>query len=263
MAGLALCAVGLLAAVPGAASIDARATCTRIAEAADEAGLPAPFLARLIWTESRFDPRAVSPKGALGVAQFIPETAARRGLADPFDHDAAIAASARYLADLRQRFGNLGLAAAAYNAGEGRVERWLAQGGALPDETERYVSAITGRPAAWFRRRGREAPQRPLARGAAFLDSCADLPTATLRAARPWRVALATGLSRADAAATLDRMRRHYEALFAPHGLALAHNPNRRRGAWSVVVEAPSWSRAVRLCERLQARDGACAVLPR
>ncbi|HUF86538.1 MAG TPA: lytic transglycosylase domain-containing protein [Thermohalobaculum sp.] len=95
--------------------------CTLIERAAGRHGLPAPFLARLIWLESRFDARAVSPKGALGVAQFMPATAARRGLADPFDPDLAIPAAAAYLAELRAEFGNLGLAAAAYNSGESRV----------------------------------------------------------------------------------------------------------------------------------------------
>ena len=83
------------------------------------------FLARLLWRESLFDPNVVSSKGAQGIAQFMPETAAKRGLADPFDPIAAVAASAAYLAELKKTFGNIGLAAAAYNAGEQRVTDWL------------------------------------------------------------------------------------------------------------------------------------------
>ncbi|MEO0911575.1 MAG: lytic transglycosylase domain-containing protein [Pseudomonadota bacterium] len=102
------------------------------------------FLARLIWKESLFDRTAVSHAGAEGIAQFIPETAARRGLDDVFNPAKALAASAAYLADLRRDFGNLGLAAAAYNAGEGRVSGFVAGERTLPRETRNYVYAITG-----------------------------------------------------------------------------------------------------------------------
>ena len=83
---------------------------------------PMPFV-RLIWKESRFNPRAVSPKGAQGIAQFMPGTAEERGLDDPFEPKSAIVHSASLLADLRREFGNFGLAAAAYNAGAERVRR--------------------------------------------------------------------------------------------------------------------------------------------
>ena len=70
--------------------------------------LPVAFLTRLIWQESRFDAHAVSPAGARGVAQFMPETAAGRGLANPFDVTDAINKSAEFLRDLTKQFGNLG-----------------------------------------------------------------------------------------------------------------------------------------------------------
>ena len=108
---------------------DAAALCGLISAAAEEHGLPKPYFARLIWKESRFKINAVSPAGAQGIAQFMPATAMRRKLRDPFDPEQAIPASAAYLADLREDFGNLGLAAAAYNSGEERVTRWLAKGG--------------------------------------------------------------------------------------------------------------------------------------
>lgn len=118
--------------------------CRALTEAADAHGLPVGFFARLIWTESRFRQRAVSPVGAQGVAQFMPATAAEYGLADPFDPVQALPASARFLSKLRDQFGNLGLAAAAYNAGGGRVQDWLARRKALPMETQNYVRAVTG-----------------------------------------------------------------------------------------------------------------------
>jgi len=110
------------------------------------------FFARLIWQESRFDPTAVSRAGAQGVAQFMPATANSRGLADPFDPIESIAHSAKLLRDLRRELGNLGLAAAAYNAGPRRVRDWLAGRRGLPRETDAYVRLITGQsPEQWAR----------------------------------------------------------------------------------------------------------------
>jgi hypothetical protein len=108
--------------------------------------IPIWFLTRLIRQESGFNPQAVSPAGAMGIAQFMPATAAERGLVDPLDPAQAIPKSAELLKDLKGRFGNLGLAAAAYNAGPQRVQTWLSGRGGLPLETRSYVLAITGRP---------------------------------------------------------------------------------------------------------------------
>ena len=118
--------------------------CRALEQDAAENGLPVEFFARVIWQESRFNARAVSAKGAEGIAQFMPATADYRGLIDPFDPIEALKNSASYLHDLRERFGNLGLAAAAYNAGPGRVSAWLASHRALPSETRNYVAIITG-----------------------------------------------------------------------------------------------------------------------
>jgi Transglycosylase SLT domain len=124
--------------------------CRIIEAAATREALPVPFFARLIWRESRFDPRAVSPAGAQGIAQFMPFVANGRGLADPFDPLSALLESAEYLGELLRRFGNVGLAAAAYNAGPKRVQDWLAKRGGLRQETRDYVAIITGHgPRAW------------------------------------------------------------------------------------------------------------------
>jgi Transglycosylase SLT domain len=115
--------------------------------AALEHDLPVDFFTRLLRKESRFDPQAVSPAGARGIAQFMPRTAAERGLEDPFDPAQALPAAAEFLSELRKRFGNLGLAAAAYNAGPRRVQDWLDKKiVALPRQTRDYVQSITGRP---------------------------------------------------------------------------------------------------------------------
>src|SRR4029079_738130 len=111
--------------------------------------LPVEFFARVIWQESRFRADAVGPvtrsgKRAQGIAQFMPGTAAERNLLNPFDPIQALPKSAEFLSELRRQFGNLGLAAAAYNAGPRRVREWLGRSGGMPTETRNYVAAITG-----------------------------------------------------------------------------------------------------------------------
>src|SRR5436190_19998822 len=123
--------------------------CLMVEAAARANGLPVEFFARVIWQESRFGPDRVGPRTrsgerAQGIAQFMPGTAAERGLLDPFDPVQALPKSAEFLRELAGEFGNLGLAAAAYNAGPRRVRDWLEGRAGLPGETRRYVEAITG-----------------------------------------------------------------------------------------------------------------------
>src|SRR6476659_8303958 len=118
--------------------------CDALKEAAESSDIPVAFFARLLWQESRFRSSEVSHVGAQGVAQFMPATAAEVGLDDPFDPFKALPASAKFLGKLRSEFGNLGLAAAAYNAGSGRIQKWLSGRSALPRETRDYVRIITG-----------------------------------------------------------------------------------------------------------------------
>jgi soluble lytic murein transglycosylase-like protein len=125
----------------------ADAICAALDQSAWQNNLPRDFFTRLIWQESRFNPFSVSRAGAQGIAQFMPGTAQRVGLVDPFDPIEALPKSAELLRGLRTKFGNLGLAAAAYNAGPKRVEDWLASRKPLPQETEAYVRIITGRSA--------------------------------------------------------------------------------------------------------------------
>jgi hypothetical protein len=249
-------------AVPDAAQL-----CRLIEEEASRHGLPPDFLARLIWLESRFDVRAVSHKGALGVAQFMPETARRRGLGDPFDPGQAIPAAAAHLADLRARFGNLGLAAAAYNGGEDRVEAWLAGHGGLPGETLGYVHAITFRPARWFREAGREVEPRPLDPTRPFAEACGLLPVMETRAVlfegaewQPWGVQVAGSPRRAAALRQFARVQARHAGIIgdAPPMVIRAHMGGRR--IWAVRLGAESRREAGRLCARLRAAGGVCVV---
>jgi hypothetical protein len=118
--------------------------CDALRAAAEASEIPVAFFARLIWQESRFQSKEVSHAGAKGVAQFMPETAKEIGLDDPFDPFKALPASAKLLSKLRDDFGNLGLAAAAYNAGSGRIQKWISKESELPRETRDYVRIITG-----------------------------------------------------------------------------------------------------------------------
>ncbi len=141
--------------LPAPASTDANADadvvdslaglCKALITSAQDYQLPVPFFANLIWQESRLKHDAVSKVGAQGIAQFMPEVAAEEGVGNPFDPRQAIPASARLLHTLREHFGNLGLAAAAYNAGAHRVGEWLDRHRALPTETRSYVVRVTGR----------------------------------------------------------------------------------------------------------------------
>ena len=118
--------------------------CKALIHVARANDLPVGFFTNLIWRESNFDHVAISSAGAMGIAQFMPDVADRLGL-DAFDAHDALPASGRLLRTLRARFGNLGLMAAAYNAGPKKVSDWLEQRSTLPKETRDYVTIITGR----------------------------------------------------------------------------------------------------------------------
>lgn len=113
-----------------------------IASAARDSGIDAALVKAVAWTESRFRSDALSPKGAQGVMQLMPGTAARLAVDKPFDIDQNLQGGARLLRLLLDRYAsNVPLALAAYNAGEGAVARF---GGQVPPflETQRYVAAV-------------------------------------------------------------------------------------------------------------------------
>jgi soluble lytic murein transglycosylase-like protein len=112
-----------------------------VEEAARSHGIDPRLVDLVIRMESGYNPRAVSPKGARGIMQLMPQTASLYNVGNAFDPLQNIRAGVHYLKDLLQRFNsNIALALAAYNAGPGAVER---SGGVPPyDETENYVKAI-------------------------------------------------------------------------------------------------------------------------
>lgn len=113
-----------------------------IGRAAQRWNVSAALLGAQLWQESGFNPFARSGAGALGIAQFMPDTARQYGLIDPYDSTAAIDAQAHLMRDLLRQFGSVPLALAAYNAGPRRVQAC----GCIPPipETQAYVAAILG-----------------------------------------------------------------------------------------------------------------------
>ncbi|MEM7508593.1 MAG: transglycosylase SLT domain-containing protein [Pseudomonadota bacterium] len=240
--------------------------CDGIKAAAEQFGLPKPFFTRLIWKESRFDIKAVSPVGAQGIAQFMPGTAKIRGLADPFDPDQALPASASFLADLKAQFGNWGLAAAAYNGGPHRVERFVARTGGLPFETRDYVQSITFRPAEWFLEPGRELEAKPLDEKLDFDAACRQIPVVRTRSVlaagsrSPWGVQVAAGVSRAAAQRSYNRVKRRFRSIIGGRPAVVLRTKVGGIRRYVARVGVPSRVAARKLCARLRLQGGACVI---
>ena len=112
-----------------------------IEEAARENGLDPHLVRAVVEVESNYDPSAVSPKGATGLMQLMPETARRFGLSDLYHPEKNLKTGSRYLRELMDRYqGDIQLALAAYNAGEGAVDRYQQ----VPpyEETQGYVRKV-------------------------------------------------------------------------------------------------------------------------
>ena len=244
--------------------------CNLIEAYADQNGLPKDFFARLIWKESRFDPNAVSPVGAEGIAQFMPGTAKMRGLVNSFDITQAIPASAKYLAEMKTTYGNLGLAAAAYNAGENRVSRWLSSGGFLPMETESYVFDIMGEPVDKFTDTSYAGTSQPLDPKVSFAVACRRLPaimSTTVAMASinvmPWGVQVAGNFRRSAALNQGLRVRSRFPALLASHDpvISRVRTPIGRRGIYAVRIGADTRANADIICQKLHSVGGSCLVM--
>src|SRR6266436_1309661 len=257
------------------------AMCLMIESAAKAQGLPLEFFARVIWQESRFQSDAVGPvtrngQRALGIAQFMPGTANERRLLDPFDPVQALPKSAEFLNELRNQFGNLGLAAAAYNAGPRRVQEWLAGSGPMPQETRNYVVAITGTTVDDWATSGKNSGMS----GRAATSSCRELmallrraPNSfvtqleqhiTLAAAKLWGVQLAAGFSRDKALAMYARAMKRLSAVIGNQDPSLLSSRLRSRGTqmfYQVRIGADTRPAADDLCNRIRRAGGACFVL--
>jgi hypothetical protein len=257
------------------------AICLMIESAARAQDLPLEFFARVIWQESRFQSDAIGPmtrrgQRAQGIAQFMPGTASERRLLDPFDPVQALPKSAEFLSELRGQFGNLGLAAAAYNAGPRRVQEWLAGTGAMPQETRNYVFAITGTSVddwATAGKSGKPADRAPTSscRELMALLKRAPNPFVTeleqhvkLGAAREWGVQLAAGFDRNRALAMYARAMKRLSAVIGDQDPSLLGTTWRSRGVrtfYQVRIGADTRVAADDLCNRIRRAGGACFVL--
>jgi Transglycosylase SLT domain/SPOR domain len=266
---------------PPARSADPRESiCLMIESVARANDLPVEFFARVIWQESRFSPDAVGPRTrsgehALGIAQFMPGTAAERRLLDPFDPVQALPKSAEFLHELRDQFGNLGLAAAAYNAGPQRVRDFLAGTRALPAETRNYVFAITGTSVNEWAKGAKGEP-----RGRPAGSNCRELMALLRRAPNSfveqleqrvklvaesaWGVQLSAGFSRDRALSAFAGLARRYGEVLAGHDPSILSTTLRSRGTrpfYQVRVGTETRAGADGLCGKIRRAGGACLVL--
>jgi hypothetical protein len=197
-------------------------------------------------------------------------------LLDPFDPVQALPKSAEFLRELWLEFGNLGLAAAAYNAGPRRVREWLDGTGYMPGETRNYVSAITGMTVEdWKEQRGKPAAPAPRSAPGCgdlmamlrqtpspFLDQLTQRVAHSL--AQPWGVQLAAGFSRDRAMASYARALQRYDSVLKDRDPGIQSTLLRTRGSrafYQVRIGTESRSEANALCDRLRKVGGACLVL--
>jgi hypothetical protein len=252
------------------ASYDAD-VCRVIEKAAEAEALDPGFFARLLWRESLFDASAVSPAGAQGIAQFMPGTAELRRLADPFNPAEAILASADYLKELEGRFGNLGLAAAAYNAGEERVSRYLSGSSGLPGETRAYVVAITGHPADVWRDGPAPTPDYALDPAQPFQEAClAKARSRTMPSFEPeeppllpWGVILAAQGTRDAAEQQARRLGDNLGAVLDGESIVYtrARMPGLAQRRHIAQIGRNTRAEADALCGQIRANGATCIVL--
>ena len=252
--------------------------CAVVERTAALKNLPLNFFTRLIWRESRFNPLALSPAGARGLAQFMPKTATGRGLLDPFEPTSALHESAAYLGELRQTFGNLGLAAAAYNAGPGRLGRWIGGQETLPRETIDYVQIVTGHSVFEWNATPPTptiAPEPdfscvhftgvlgglPLARSHdPALDGQAGVPAVP---PKPWAVILVGGFKQSTVLSEYGIVRATYSAILARYKTSVVRRHLGGEAMMKYVVQIEEDDRAAcdKICKSLETAGGACLVL--
>jgi hypothetical protein len=250
--------------------------CLLLESAANSNGLPVEFFVRLIWQESRFRADAVGPptrngKRAIGIAQFMPGTAAERELLDPLNPIQALPKAAEFLKDLRRQFGNLGLAAAAYNAGPRRVREWMAGEGAMPSETRAYVRAVTGTSIEQWATGGdpdgKEGTGLTCDKAMALLKRAPTTFVAALEQRviageiQPWGAILGSNRSRPEVLARYSALQQRYSAVLAGRDPILL---DRRRGSlprYQIRVGAETRAAANDLCNRIHRIGGDCVVL--
>jgi soluble lytic murein transglycosylase-like protein len=197
----------------------------------------------------------------------MPGTARMRGLADPFQPREAIAKSAELLRDLNLEFGNLGLAAAAYNAGPGRVRDWLGGRRALPGETQAYVRIVTGRSAEEWAGRQKTLAEMPVVKGVPCTQGLGfPLPVSQAAAekvevVKPWGVEVAGGPTRDKAIARYREVQSNAAILTGLEPHLVIKGIIGDMGAVRARVGADTRAEGDKLCAKLRAAGWYCDVL--
>jgi len=265
----------------GAASVPERdrtselsqSLCPLIQSVAAQNELPVEFFARLIWQESRLRPDAVGPvtrsgKRAQGIAQFMPATAAERFLLDAFDPAQALPKSAEFLRELRAKFGNLGLAAAAYNAGPQRVQDWLSGKRTLPSETLAYVRRVTGHSAEEWKRPDARTWQVSIASDTPCVGTtklaAKPAPAAPSTPPAPraaWAVQLIGDRLESSALSRYAQLQKKYQAILGGREPLLVRTTIGKTAIWHRIgIAADTRDAAETLCSRLRSVGGSCLV---
>ena len=250
--------------------------CLLVELAAHSNGLPVEFFVRLIWQESRFQSDAVGPstrsgKHALGIAQFMPATAGERNLLDPLNPIEALPKAAEFLKDLRRQFGNVGLAAAAYNAGPTRVRQWMAGATSIPAQTRAYVEAVTGSSAEeWAKGRGVEAKAESGVSCETLMAKLKRPPTTFLAALQqhvvtgtiqPWGAILGADRSRPQILDRYATLQRRFATVLAGRDPILLERNRGPLPRYQVRVGAELRAAANDVCKRIHLAGGVCVVL--
>ncbi len=244
--------------------------CAVIETTATKSALDPNFLARLIWKESLFQAGALSPMGALGIAQFMPGTAKLRGLEDPYNPAEALRASAHYLAELTRTYGNIGLAAVAYNGGEARAEKFIAGQGGLPLETRAYVAAITGYTAEVWRDAPPDKVDLLLSRDKPFQSACVEMASRRVNTdftpsapVLPWGVIIASNRDRAGVERQVGHLRNRYAEVIGAETFTYTRGrrPGSRLRLYMAQIGRESRGDAEDLCQRLRRSGADCMVL--
>ena len=205
----------------------------------------------------------------------MPATAADRGLDDPFEPQSAILHSASLLADLRDEFGNIGLAAAAYNAGAERVQAWLKARAVCPRRPKAMSSSSPAAAPMNGSCRRRSFPDTLNSPAETVVESCRELAPLVVRAVyetepltasgawRPWGIQVSTSFSKAKALSQFGRLKARYASMLADREPFVVPERNLSRGRrylYMVQIGADSRDDAGTLCAQFRAKGGACIV---
>jgi hypothetical protein len=245
--------------------------CQQIENTSRNNGIDPAFFARLLWQESRFDPNALSPAGAQGIAQFMPQTAKLRELPDSYNPAQAVERSANYLGELQRTYGNAGLAAVAYNGGEGRANGFTKAGKGLARETIDYVPIITGLSAERWRDDPPKAHDFRLDGDKPFLKSCLNLAKnrKLTRLAppppryKPWGVQVGFGRNKSDAKANVKRLTGRCRGLVTSEKMDYLSVKSRVRGKPSYImarIGRNTKDGADNLCRKIRATGCICRI---